>query len=572
MAEASQNGVAVAQAYDEESTANANSDVEDFTAVDNNNYDTGTGKFEVIEEREEGESQDHVTDDIDDQINLLTQAFKKSDDHADGDDSDRSESSNGSSASSSSSEDEGNDSDSSSEEPEKETTPLQVRRERKIRRNKAFIANIKIQMDEIMNGSQGMNRQNGQHHVQDDKIEDEEDDGDKVVTDKEVITITRKRRGMIFSTTNKQQVSGNDYHFGPDYLRTTSLVGELEDNYPHRSKQIHLLCSQLVTTVQKSKFAWQMSDNFRSLGNLQYSEANYGGDKKLAAPSPIMITGASGNGKSAIVLDVMRALQTRINKGGEIGLVSSAYVDCALSESGSVSAVMNSAYQQLFECYHPSVGFGRHDNKDQADGNAKFAKGKHIVRSSLGGDEFAEDFDSDIEGNDSGREEDLLERQRKKRKAGVTRKNGSNGAKAQNNNPHTSQRTRLGRAAKAASEPTTQYSTGLKGSIQGATNRNTQGGGSVALFGRATSALLQAGNMSRKRSSDCWRCAFLILDNAERILSWKKHGSISPLTQLFLLPSVMGINLTLIFISKSSLLQHYREYYSCVGLVLLGFL
>ncbi|KAL3779482.1 hypothetical protein HJC23_000041 [Cyclotella cryptica] len=77
----------------------------------------------------------------------------------------------------------------------------------------------------------------------------------------------------------------------------------------------------------------------------------------------------------------------------------------------------------------------------------------------------------------------------------------------------------------------------------------------IALFGRAVSILLQGG-LSRKRRPKYGRCAFIVLDNAERMLAWKKSGSRNALAQLFKLPSVMGINLTLIFISRGSLLTY----------------
>jgi hypothetical protein len=80
----------------------------------------------------------------------------------------------------------------------------------------------------------------------------------------------------------------------------------------------------------------------------------------------------------------------------------------------------------------------------------------------------------------------------------------------------------------------------------------------IALFGRAVSMLLQGG-IPRKRRSKYGRCAFFVLDNADRMLAWKKSGSRNALAQLFKLPSVMGINLTLIFISRGALLTYSGE-------------
>jgi hypothetical protein len=80
----------------------------------------------------------------------------------------------------------------------------------------------------------------------------------------------------------------------------------------------------------------------------------------------------------------------------------------------------------------------------------------------------------------------------------------------------------------------------------------------VALFGRALAVLLQGG-LSRKRPK-YGRCSILVLDNAERILSWKRSGSLNALAQLFKLPGVMGLNLSIIFISRASLLAHTGEF------------
>ncbi|KAL7441514.1 hypothetical protein ACHAXH_007774, partial [Discostella pseudostelligera] len=105
---------------------------------------------------------------------------------------------------------------------------------------------------------------------------------------------------------------------------------------------------------------------------------------------------------------------------------------------------------------------------------------------------------------------------------------------------------RIGRATTETTTTTTTTTT-KSPKIEGSASNSTVqgGGGSIALFGRVIAAAT---------SPRC--CMFLILDNADRILSWKRYGSIHPLTQLFMLPSVMGIDLTLIFISQSSIFQY----------------
>jgi len=574
------------QAWDEDSAGGTNNgDAGDFSGVGNDEKETngkipdiadGSSMFEV----EEDHVNDGQDDDFGDGFNLLTQSnemFKVKESAMDGGDSSSGGSSEDSSESSSSEEDDGSGSDAPTE-IECDVTTLQERRERNVRRNNAFLMELKLGLNTIMDGGQTGNVQGKQLLKRKDKVIDEQEDCNTSEKDRgDLEEITKgKRRGMIFSTTrvNKQQkfplnVTGSAGKDPP--LTTKSLADELKLNYPHRSNQIHSLCSQLVTIVQKSKFAWQMTDNLRSSGNTQYSEASYQGDTKLAAPSPIIITGTAGNGKTCIVRDAMKALRRRTNGGIEAPTVADAYVDCASSESGSVAAVMNSAYRQLYECYHLRNGFGRYgkvrvEEDDTKDGE----KGKHvsgIARSSLRGNDFEEDFQSDVDDEDD-LGEDLLERSRlkRKKKEGLTcGKNSKKEVKAVADKAKTHEhkhvknvrqtRLRATLATKASSEPALK-SPGIKGSFHGAANRNTQSSSSVALFGRATSALIQ-GNATKNKSSQNWRCAFLILDNADRILSWKKqHGSVCPLTQIFLLPSVMGINLTLIFISRSTIFQY----------------
>ena len=569
---------------DDDGACDTNNDIDDMDDNDEEGSSANGPLFEVDEEdnmdSRVDQNDDDDDDDDDDGFKLLTQANDRFNETVDGVDSSSSDesSSDDSDSSGSSSDDDDSESSSSTGEKamknEKVETPLQERRARNMRRNKAFVDNLKLELNAMMN--QGMD---GGHKSSKRKrlvaAKDEESVTLKQdVDEKDAPIERRKRRGMIFSTTSNKRHNKSPQQI-PLPLTTKSLVDELNPKYPHRSNQIHILCSQLVSIVQKSKFAWQMKDNIRSLGNIQYSEASYQGDIKLATPSPIMITGNGGNGKTCIVRDAMKALQQRTNCGNVFPAVANAYIDCASSESGSVAAVMNSAYKQLHECYHSNSGFGR-DEKIELKGY-KHHSSAGITRSTLGGEnDFTEDVVESDAADDESLGEDQLERQRSraqkmketagrngKRSKHNTKANG-NATKVNSNNTQNVRQTRLRTTLATKADQPTSQSIGLNsGSIPSATNRNTQNSGSVALFGRATSALIQAGNTTRKRTSNNnWRCVFLILDNAERILSWKKHGSINPLTQIFLLPSVMGINLTLIFISRSTIFQHSRE--SCI--------
>ena len=577
------------QAWGEDEGEDIYADSHDTTKVGAGD-DDDPFKFEIDGDGDEGLVGDNENDD--DSFALMTQQndrFKDDDNDINGaddgsTDTDRAgdeDDSDGScsSISSDGEEDSGSDSDSSSCV---ESTPLQERRARKIRRNDDFWAKYDVDCKSEFGEEKQQSRKQQQIKQQKTSSSEEDDpkygeeshaaamdvgkDGDLGTTPKK-----QKKRGMLFtkppsSSTNKRPKS--IYNMP---LTTKSLVDELIPNYPHRTNQIHILCSQLVTTIQKTKFAWQIrTNNVRSnMGNTQYSEASYQGNIKFAAPSPILITGPGGVGKTSIVCDVMSALQNRTKKEGESCGISYAFVDCASSESGSVAAVMNSAYRQLHECYHTSV-FRATCGGDEKYTTGTNKGGKH---NKLGGDVVFHQEDSDESHNeDDGLDaaEDLIERARKRGKAGKKAKSAKANKKAAATISHGNNNVRQTRstlATNAASKPTPEKSCGLTGSTVHIANKNTQNSGSVALFGRATSALLQGGisnnyhaaKSSSSQSNNNWRCAFLVLDNADRILSWKKPGSINPLTQLLMLPSVMGINLTIMFISRSTIFQYSCE-------------
>jgi hypothetical protein len=77
----------------------------------------------------------------------------------------------------------------------------------------------------------------------------------------------------------------------------------------------------------------------------------------------------------------------------------------------------------------------------------------------------------------------------------------------------------------------------------------------VWAFGRTLASLFEDGY-----------AGFLVLDHAERLLSLPSgKGTTDPnnfLSQLLFLPRVAGINLTVIVVTNSLLLEHSREYYT----------
>lgn len=485
-------------------------------------------------------------------------------------------------------------SESSSDDDTDQGDSLQQRRAKNIEKNERFVKQLKLEMSEMFGKDEAQPNKSRKR-----KAKRVIDPTNSQTPDKGKTTAQQqnKRRGMLFRTKFNGILRNN--HQVQQPLQTTTLAQELNAKYPHRSKQIYYLCARLQSIVSRTKMAWKMSENVRSYGESHYSESSYAGRVKMSVSPPILISGPGGSGKSSIVCDAIQSLRERTNndEGGE-GLpsmhqvVANAYVDCASAEANSVASVMNSAYRQLYECFH---------SKDNEGRQKKHNRSKELHLSSMGTDSKrvkidAENdivmstptkkspsknapkspllrvndmggYDDDSEGYDDGDddgedfdEEDLIERQRKRR-VGKSRSKQKKRQALANSKSTTSHarntRQNIARMNNGEHSSTTQYTSGvLKNSVQNS-NRNHHDSSSIAIFGRAISSLLQGGK-SKKRAPRHGRCAFLILDNADRILSWNKSRRNNPLAELLLLPKIMGINLTLVLISRSSLYQCSR--------------
>merc|ERR1719253_65973 len=179
---------------------------------------------------------------------------------------------------------------------------------------------------------------------------------------------------------------------------------------------------------------------------------------------------------------------------------------------------MNDAYRQLHE------GFGRRDPVGTKRGAEEMAP------DALDEGDVAADLEEEAV-EDTANFEDAVERQRQ-RSSGKPRgtKTSKKPAKAhsrtraQPSGPHTRLRALLD--ARPVCPPSAD-----KPSIHANAHKNALSGSSVSLFGRAASALLHGAAARARASSGPGRCAFVVLDNAERLLSWKKKdaGALSPL-------------------------------------------
>lgn len=464
--------------------------------------------------------------------------------------------------------DDDENSDNSSVGENEVSTPIQERRARNILRHSEFARSLNLGK---LDGTSGLapemveKRQQEKQKLNISSLTVDEGDHDE-------FTQILKKRGMTFSThllrkKTKKYPGLSQPH--PGSMLTNSISYELEAKYPGRSLQIKILSSHLESIVRETILAWKSKCPSH---NNHYSEASYNGEIKLSSPAPVIVSGPGGTGKTSVVYDAVNILREKTDNISRkaksnfriirSNIVSWAYVDCASYESGGdVAFVLNSAFKQLHDCYHPKASCVRnHKNLasndgcdtrtivhlEQADHNIFTA---NLMDSTS--DYMMEIHESDDEGLGV---EDFIERQRKSFRVKHFRKGRKNEFTFDRQPPERS--TKFYREARQNSA-TASSNAGPTGTHR--VSQHSFDSTPIALFGRAVSMLLQGG-LSRKRRPKYGRCAFFVLDNADRMLAWRKSGSRNALAQLFKLPSVMGINLTLIFISRGALLTYSGEF------------
>lgn len=457
-------------------------------------------------------------------------------------------------------------SDESFMEENKVSTPIQVRRARNILRHTEFAKSLNLGQFSEMNGDAEPTEKPKPKRKK--NATNSYDAEDMNIDECDDVVRATKKRGMIFDRRLWNNMPMESTAAQPrSALLTSSIPQHLEAKYPCRSLQIRVLSSHLESVVRKTKLEWQA----RSSEYNNFSETSQRGEIQFAAPAPILISGSSGTGKTSIVCDVVKMVQEKINnipgetksrgQMAKTNVVSVAYIDCAASESdgSDVAFVLNSALTQLQDCYHPG---DVHVPSQKVNAPKIVKSSQRNKRISFGDTEehFATTIFSESDGEDieDMNEEDFFELHRKRIRCQRGTKKARRSIKKANmlGNPQSDRSSNYHRVARQNS--TTRSTTSGSDQLR-RTSRYSYDSSPIALFGRALSTLLQ-GQSSRKKRPKYGRCSFLIIDNAERILSWKKTaGSRNAIAQLFKLPDVMGVNLTLIFISRSSLLAHSGE-------------
>lgn len=332
----------------------------------------------------------------------------------------------------------------------------------------------------------------------------------------------------------------------------------LLERYPHRESQIRALTSQLHATIGQVCSAKQRA---------RYPDTVY-------VPSPIFITGPSGTGKTSIVCDVVEVLEKKENPNDskETSRVGNAYINCATLEPSSIERLVVSAYSQLRPEEYNRLKRHRKQQRRRKRRKKSAQIGQistdHSTKPSTGAAEppatnhepatlsHGQDNKSGTEKVETGTGDQLgliADTQQK--------------LQDDDGNDVSDRRVQPKRAVKTVLLDVS--TNGLPGTPSKNQEMSAEGDSvevshsAVVAFGRSLQTFYGVGSK---------RCALLILDHSERLLSLsarkKKNEKTNFLAELLLLPKVMKLNLTIISISKQSTLndsrKHYKSHCSCI--------
>jgi hypothetical protein len=357
-------------------------------------------------------------------------------------------------------------------------------------------------------------------------------------------------------------------------------IDELYDRFPHREFQIKTLVSLIGTSMGQT--------------------VRQGDDPYV--PPPIFVSGPSGSGKTNVVREVVDTLQRyHVSQldASERRTIGTAYVNCAAIEPSSLEAVLESAYNQLAPPVM-SARRSRHSKRPKKklkrkDSSCDFPKAKsecsqvccddtadcrpsYLVEccasverkaesnvdafeSSLrseDGDVCIQSNDAEYNSDDEAEMEDKIEAFKTKLSQAEDEKEDAESIA----NPPSRRKTRhsmKGANGRKRQTPDRGVPNARDKSMRKVESVTKSHGAPVA-FGRVLAPLFGAPSAltpEKKPGS-----AFLILDHAERLFTLsanQKAESNNFLAQLLLLPQVMGLNLTLIIVSRSALLDSSRE-------------
>jgi len=381
--------------------------------------------------------------------------------------------------------------------------------------------------------------------------------------------------------------------------RYKTLPEEVCDRFPHREAQIRLLCSIFERTVQQGSRA----DS--AIGSHELDDMGQKG--KAFVPSPVFVTGPSGVGKTSVVRDILQTLKQRHGDvaltmsqheqqpSGNPSSVAFSYVNCSTSEGSTAGAFLEEAYKQILRSFFFSSDkkLSRRSRKRRKRGTPRRRHMNGDVSSikSHGGNANDQSAVPSVDNHNKG--SPMIEKQGLPAEDEIRNTKSSMRHVSRHIDEdygvdrtfcHDDEEEGFGdiedqieqqKKEHLRSKATLQGFSGQKGgaALIGDSSLEMKRHHTISTpadFGRALIPLCGGPTSSHHGSKTRYRgCAFLVLDHAERLLSMTAKQS-SPysslgrdernnlLSQLLLLPRVMGLNLTIVVVTNNSLLEFGR--------------
>jgi len=421
-------------------------------------------------------------------------------------------------------------------------------------------------------------------------------------------------RGMVFATPYNTNNPPNRrthqlHHIMEDdipKMDEAEILEDLHDQYPFRQMQVQRLWDLLSPALPPPSLDGSHTNDLTEtrLNSFQISGSAH-------IPPPIFVTGPGGTGKSTIVRDIVNGLKRSRSQqvahyfsAATDARIGSAYINCATldavvsnhSSSNATDEILHSAYRQLAQdmkagrtCSSgdqqwrlrrkrrkiknpPDDGQRkrqRADIRDDGKMSASDAKRVSFQNSTEGSAKGNNDPSSDAiktatdaqsdatEKVDNPDEEETLQPRRSQRVMELTE------------NEAGSAPTIVGAAVGGVkvSAKVTKLMAEINADLSATTNvAALEGDLTASSSGLSRAFQVAAATFGQELKENLFvqknDCAFLILDQAEKILSLATSSSprTNFLSQLLLLPQTKGLNLTIIVISKSILLEHARKF------------
>jgi Cdc6-like AAA superfamily ATPase len=415
-------------------------------------------------------------------------------------------------------EDESSSSEDDDDEPnDRNVLSLMDRRKRNMERNQAFLNRIGL--------AYGITSKRKRTLTKKSTAQDDDDDSTAVVV--------KKRRGMLLLPTPTAFNSSSNPI--PATSQNSGFVESLLTTFPHRQPQIRKLSSLLTAAAAQSCPATAVASTCSETPIVHTI---------VHVPAPILVTGANGSGKTCILRAIVNGiLQQQEQQHGSASKVVSAYTNCATLDVPSIDELVTSAFNQFQAAVERLSG----------DKNAS-TKLKRRKKKRLAGDASSRGLESS----------EAVERATPEACDNMADKAVENSAgpeKRASRHRSAARTTRRNKASETTAEAPTfkaaktrVFSAGSEDMavVSSETTWSTEQT-AVWAFGRTLASLFEG----RRHAG------ILVVDQAERLQSMSTNKGTGErnnfLSQLLFLPRVANINLTVIVVSNSLLLDHSRE-------------